>query len=244
MSKCVMKLTGAVVSLVFAMVFAVAAFAQSQPVEGTYNVTSTSSEMGTINFVLVIKKDGSKWAGEIKDAPMPLNVTSVTVDDGNKITIVADAGGTPVTIKGNYADAKIAGDWSAGDIKGTWKADKKDAMAAAPATAMAAKPAGGGAASAGIEGSYDFKIVADGQGEFVMTLIIKNDGGKLVTAVENGGDLNVTGIEVKEGDVTNLTATYQGNGPIPLNGKRMGDNLGGKWEFGGFSGSWEAKKKK
>ncbi len=246
MSKQIKNLTGAVLSLVFAMVFAVATFAQSHPVEGSYNVTSTSSEMGTMAFVMVLKKDGGKWAGEIKDAPMPLTVTSVTVDEMNKVTVVADAGGTPVTIIGKYADNKIAGDWSAGDIKGTWKSEKKGAMAAAPASgaAMMAKPAMGGTTAADIVGSYDLKIVADGQGEFAMTLIVKNDGGKLTTTVENGGDLNVTGVEVKEGDVTNFTATYQGNGPIPLLGKRTGDNMGGKWEFGGFSGTWEAKKKK
>jgi hypothetical protein len=232
-------------SLVFAMVLAVAAFAQSHPVEGTYSVTSTSAEMGSITFVMVIKKDGAKWTAEVKDSPIPMTVTSVTVDDTNKITVIVDAGGTAGTIIGKYADAKIAGDWSAGDMKGTWKADKKDAMAATATTATAAKPAAAGAGvAAGIEGSYDFKIVADGQGEFAMTLIIKNDGGKLVTSVEGGGDLNVTGIEVKDPDTTNLSATYQGNGPIPLNGKRTGDNMGGKWEFGGFSGSWEAKKKK
>jgi hypothetical protein len=228
------------------MFFAVAAFGQpsaAHPVEGSYNVTSQSSELGTLTFVMVLKRDGGKWTAEIKDSPTPLTVSNVTVDETNKVTVVADAGGTAVTISGKYADDKIAGDWSAGDIKGTWKAEKKGAMAAAPATAMTAKPAGA-ASTAGIVGSYDFKIVADGQGEFAMTLIIKDDGGKLVTAVENGGDLNITGIEVKEGDVTNLTATYQGNGPIPLNGKRTGDNMGGKWEFGGFSGTWEAKKKK
>jgi hypothetical protein len=246
MSIRVRNLTGAALSLVFAMFFAVAAFGQSSmahPVEGSYNVTSQSSELGTLTFVMVLKRDGSKWTAEIKDSPTPLTVSTVTVDETNKVTVVADAGGTAVTINGKYADDKIAGDWSAGDIKGTWKAEKKGAMAAAPATAMTAKPAAGGV-PAGIVGSYDFKIVADGQGEFAMTLIIKDDGGKLVTAVENGGDLNITGIEVKEGDVTNLTATYQGNGPIPLNGKRTGDNMGGKWEFGGFSGTWEAKKKK
>jgi len=244
MSIRVRNLTGAVLSLVFAMFFAVAALAQSHPVEGSYNVTSQSSELGTLTFVMVLKRDGGKWTAEIKDSPTPLTVSNVTVDETNKVTVVADAGGTSVTINGKYADDKIAGDWSAGDIKGTWKAEKKGAMAAAPATAMMAKPATGAASAALLVGSYDFKIVADGQGEFTMTLIIKDDGGKLVTSVENGGDLNITGIEVKEGDVTNLTATYQGNGPIPLNGKRTGDNLGGKWEFGGFSGTWEAKRKK
>ena len=148
MSKPMKNLTGAVLSLVFAMVFAVAAFAQSHPVEGSYNVTSTSSELGTMTFVMILKKDGSKWAGEVKDSPTPLTVTSVTVDEANKVTVIADAGGTSVTIAGNYASDKIAGDWSAGDIKGTWKAEKKGAMAApagaAPAGAMMAKPSAGG----------------------------------------------------------------------------------------------------
>ena len=240
MSKRVMTLTGALLSLVFAMFMSVAAFAQAA--EGSYNVAATSAELGTINFVLVLKKDGGKWTGEIKDSPIPQTVTSVTVD-GDNITIVTDAGGTPVNIKGKFTGATVAGDWTAGDAKGTWKGEKAGAMAAGAAMAGPAPKAAGGA-SAGIEGSYDFKIVADGQGEFVMTLIIKNEGGKLVTSTENGGDLAVTGIEVKEGDVTNLTATYQGNGPIPLLGKRTGDNMGGKWEFSGFSGTWEAKKKK
>lgn len=238
MSKRFMTLTGAMLSLVFAMAMSVAAFAQSY--EGTYSVAAASAELGTINFVLVLKKEGGKWAAEIKDSPIPQTVTSVTVE-GDTITIVTDAGGTTVNIKGKFADGKVAGDWTAGDAKGTWKGEKAGAAASTATAAPAPKAAGG---AAGIEGSYDFKIVADGQGEFVMTLIIKNDGGKLVTSVENGGDLNVTGIEVKEGDVTNLTATYQGNGPIPLNGKRTGDNMGGKWEFSGFSGTWEAKKKK
>ncbi|MDX2039869.1 MAG: hypothetical protein SF097_01410 [Acidobacteriota bacterium] len=34
---------------------------------------------------------------------------------------------------------------------------------------------------------------------------------------------------------SDLTATYQDNGPIPLNGKRTGNDLGGKWEFSSFS---------
>lgn len=240
MSKRVMTLTGALLSLVFAMFMSVAGFAQVA--EGSYNVSATSAELGTINFVLVLKKDGAKWTGEIKDSPIPQTVTSVTVD-GDNVTIVTDAGGTPVNIKGKFTGTTVAGDWTAGDAKGTWKGEKAGATAAGAAMAGPAPKAAGGAA-AGIEGSYDFKIVADGQGEFVMTLIIKNEGGKLVTSTENGGDLAVTGIEVKEGDVTNLTATYQGNGPIPLLGKRTGDNMGGKWEFSGFSGTWEAKKKK
>ncbi|MFN0107864.1 MAG: hypothetical protein ACKVZH_03350 [Blastocatellia bacterium] len=240
MSKRFMTLTGALLSLVFAMFLSVAAFAQN--VEGSYNVAATSAEMGTMNFIIVLKKAGDKWTAEVKDSPIPQTVTKVNVE-GDKLTIITDAGGQAVTINGKFDGGKIAGDWSAGDIKGTWKGEKAG-VAATTAAAPAPKAAGGGAAAGALVGSYDFKIVADGQGEFAMTLIIKEEGGKLVTSVEGGGDLNVTGVEVKEGDVTNFTATYQGNGPIPLMGKRTGDNMGGKWEFSGFSGTWEAKKKK
>jgi hypothetical protein len=230
---------------IFAMSMAVAALAQNgpsvHPVEGTYNVESKSSELGTLNFLLVLKRDGGKWVGEIKDAPMPLTVTTVTVDETNKVTVVCDAGGTAVTIAGKFADNKIAGDWSAGDMKGTWTGAKKDAVVAA--AAPAAKPAAAAGAASAIEGTYDFKIIAEGQGELPLTLVIKSDGGKLVTENPSGGDLLVTGVEVKDGDNVALTATYQGNGPIPLNGKRTGNEMGGKWEFGGFSGTWSAKKK-
>jgi len=252
MSNRVLKLMG--LSLICAAILSVAALAQNgaaNAVEGDYNVTASSSELGTINFLMILKRDGDKWAAEIKDSPTPLTVTTVTVDDANKITIIADAGGTPVTIVGKFDNGAIAGDWSAGDIKGTWKAAKKDVVVAAakPAeksdaapAASAAAPAASAAAAA-LEGIYDAKVIADGQGELVFTLIIKRDGEKLVTAVENGGDLNVVSIEVKDPDVVNLTATYQGNGPIPLPGKRAGAEMGGKWEFGGFSGTWSAKKK-
>ncbi|MGH9937803.1 MAG: hypothetical protein ACREAM_16270, partial [Blastocatellia bacterium] len=180
----------------------------------------------------------------VKDSPTPLTVTNVTVDDTNKITITADSGGTPVTITGKFDNGAIAGDWSAGDIKGTWKGAKKDAVVAEakPAGAPAAAPAAGAGAAAGLEGTYDAKVIADGQGELPFTLVIKRDGDKLVTEVPGGGDLNVTSIEVKEGDAVTLSATFQGN-PFQLPGKRAGNEMGGKWEAGGFSGTWSAKKK-
>jgi hypothetical protein len=247
MSKRALKLIG--LSLVCAAVLSVTALAQNNSggaaVEGTYNVTASSNELGAITFLMVLKRDGGKWTGEVKDSPTPMTVTNVAVDDTNKITITADAGGTTVTIVGKYDNGAIAGDWTAGDLKGTWKAAKKDTVAAAaakPADKPAAAPAASAASTAGLEGTYDAKVIADGQGELSFTLIIKRDGDKLVTSVENGGDLNIVGIEVKEGDAVTLSATFQGN-PFPLPGKRTGAEMGGKWEAGGFSGSWSAKKK-
>jgi len=239
MSKRALKLIG--LSLVCTVALAVAALAQGgHAVEGTYNVSANSTELGTVNFVMILKRDGGKWTAEVKDSPTPLTVTNVTVDDTNKITITADAGGTPVTITGKFDNDTIAGDWSAGDIKGAWKGTKKDAAVAAakPADAPAAAPAAAG----GLEGTYDAKVIADGQGELAFTLVIKRNGDKLVTEVPNAGDLNIVGIEVKEGDAVTLSATFQST-PFQLPGKRTGNEMGGKWEAGGFSGTWSAKKK-
>ncbi len=252
MSKRALKLIG--LSLACTAVLAMSALAQdgaggASAIEGTYNVTATSAELGTINFLLIFKRDAGKWTAEVKDSPTPLTVSNVTVDDTKKITITADAGGTAVTIIGKFDSGAIAGDWTAGDIKGTWKAAKKDAVVAAatPADKPTASPASAAspvsaAALAVFEGIYDAKVVADGQGELAFTLVIKREGEKLVTAVENAGDLNIVGIEVKEGDSVTLSATFQGN-PFLLPGKRAGAEMSGKWEAGGFSGSWLAKKK-
>lgn len=228
-------------SLVCAMVLACAALAQSgaSPVEGTYNVSATTTELGTINFVMILKLDGGKWKVEVKDSPTPLTITDAKVEGDSKITITADAGGTPVTINGTYNKGEIAGEFSAGDIKGTWKGSK------ASATAAAAKPAAAPASAATLatfEGTYDAKVTADGQGDVSFTLVIKLNGDKLTTEVPNGGDLNIVGIDVKEGDEVTLSATFQGN-PFQLPGKRTGNDMGGKWAAGGFSGDWSAKKK-
>jgi hypothetical protein len=240
-----LKLIG--LSLLCAATMAQASLAQNdtkpssaKPIEGAYSVTATSAELGTVNFLMVLKRDGGKWTAEVKDSPTPLTVSSVTIDDTNKISITADAGGTAVTINGKFVNGDLAGDWSAGDIKGTWKGAKKDDSAAA------AKPAASAPVSAealaALEGTYDAKITAEGQGTLDFTLVIKRNGEKLVAEVPNPGDLNIVGIEVKEGDAVTLSATFQGN-PFQLPGKRAGNEMGGKWAAGGFSGDWSAKKK-
>jgi hypothetical protein len=220
--------------------------AQSHPVEGAYDVTASSSDLGELKFQIILKLDNGKWKGEIKDAAMPLSVTEVVVDPANKVKITSDAGGTSVIIAGSYEAGKITGQWTAGDMKGNMIATQKVAagsVAAAPAAAPA--PAVSAGVTSGIEGSYDTTIVADGQGEFTLGLVIKKSGDKLVTEVPVAGDLNIVEIQVKDPDVVNLTATYQGQGPIPLTGKRISaDEMGGKWEAGGFSGTWKAKRKK
>jgi len=230
-------------SLLCAAALAHASLAQTgaNPVEGTYSVSATSAELGTVNFLMTLKRDGGKWTAEVKDSPTPLTISNVTVDDTNKISITADAGGTSVTINGKFDNGEFAGEWSAGDIKGTWKGSKKDASAAAAKPAATAAPASAEALAA-FEGTYDAKVTAEGQGELPFTLVIKRKGDKLVAEVPNAGDLNIVGIEVKEDGAVTLSATFQGN-PFQLPGKRTGNEMGGKWAAGGFSGDWAAKKK-
>lgn len=211
-----------------------AAMGQSHPVEGTYTVTATGSEIGSVTFTLTLKRSGDKWVGEVSDSPLPLTISSVTVDADNKVTISASTGDAPVTIAGTFEAGKITGDWSAGDARGAWSGVRKDAGAGD------ARGASNGAAMS-LEGTYDAEVVADGQGSLPFTLVVKKSGDNHTVEVPGAADLNIIGIEVS-GDSVTLKATFQGN-PFDLPGKVMGGEMGGKWEAGGFTGTWKAKKK-
>jgi hypothetical protein len=227
-------------ALVMTVVGSLTGMAQSHPVEGAYDVTAKSSELGELKFQVILKLDNGKWKGEIKDAAMPLAVTAVTVDAANKVTITSDAGGTSVVIAGSYADGKITGQWTAGDMKGDWAGTQKVAAAAATTTGATASTG-----VAGLDGNWDATISVEGQTEFKFGLVIKKSGDKLVPEVTGGGDLSIVEVETRDPDVVNMTATYQGQGPIPLMGKRINaDEAGGKWEAGGYSGSWKVTRKK
>ncbi len=206
-------------------------------VEGSYDVTATGNEVGTLKFVLVLKRDGDKWSAELKDSPVPMTVTAVTVAE-NTITITASTGDSTATITGKFDGGQISGNWKAGDATGSWTAMKQGS--AAPAIAAGGAPPAS-AAMGPIDGTYDAMISVEGQGGLPFTLIIKKDGEKLLTEVKDGGDINIVGVDLK-GDVVTLSATYQGN-PFALPGKRTGTDLAGKWEAGGYSGTWTAKKR-
>jgi hypothetical protein len=238
------KLLGA--SLLAATMTILGAAQTKSPVEGAYDVTATGNEVGTLKFVLLLKHDGDKWSAELRDSPLPMTITAVTVDAENTITITGSTGDSTVTITGKYTGGQIAGNWKAGDATGNWMGMKQGQATTATATATgaasstAAEPPSSPAVGP-IEGTYDAVIAVEGQGGLPFTLIIKRDGEKLLTEVKDGGDINVVGLDLK-GDSVTLSATYQGN-PFSLPGKRSGTDLGGKWEAGGYSGTWTAKKR-
>lgn len=91
-----------------------------------------------------------------------------------------------------------------------------------------------------IEGNYEVKVIADGQGTLTVTVAIKRNGDKLVTEAKNVEALDITGIQV-DGENVTLSAAFQGN-PFDLPGKISAGEMGGKWSAGGFGGSWSARK--
>lgn len=230
------RLRLALAATIFIAALTASGFAAQQathPLEGEFAVTATGDQIGTVNFSMVLKRDGNKWTGEIKGAPIPLTVRSVTVVDSN-VSIVADVEGQEVTIAGKLEGSKLAGKWNTSDDSGTWSATKNAAPAQAPTSSAPSS-------SASIEGSYEAQVTADGQGTLPFTLIIKREGDKLVAEAKDSGPLAITGIQV-DGDKVTLSATFEGN-PFALPGKRTGNEMGGKWEAGGFTGNWSAKKK-
>jgi len=92
-----------------------------------------------------------------------------------------------------------------------------------------------------VEGTYDSELVAEGVGNVPFTLVVKKESEKLVTEVKDGGDLNITGITVSGENVT-LAATHQDR-PFELPGKMNETGMGGKWEAGGYAGTWTAKRR-
>lgn len=233
------KLIGLLWALACTAFLSRAIFAQDAPhaVEGAYDITATGEQVGTVKFLMVLKRANGKWAGEIKDAPVQVNIESVSVDADNNVVIKAAADGNPLTINGKYSDGKITGKWAVGDGTGEWTGVKQ---ASAAAASGGAAPAASASASA-VEGTYDAQIIADGQGTLSFTLVVKRSGDKLATEVRDGGDINIVGITLN-GEAVTLDATYQGN-PFSLPGKRAGQDMGGKWEAGGFTGTWAAKKR-
>lgn len=77
----------------------------------------------------------------------------------------------------------------------------------------AAEPAASAPASAeamaGIEGTYDARISANGQGKLTFTVVIKCNGDRLVTEVPNPSDINIVGKEGIEDDgVADCLSTF------------------------------------
>lgn len=134
-----MKLSGSALIVVCAVALIVTALSAQQksaapkstspksaahPVEGSYNGTAHGTE-NPVTFLLVIKRNGVKWACDIQNSSIPLKITALTVSKENVLTITGTTNDASVTMTGKYKDGKIDGTWTTGDSKGTWSAAKR-----------------------------------------------------------------------------------------------------------------------
>ncbi len=137
MMRQAMKLGGAVLMVVCALALAALSAQQksapqksalpkntAHPVEGTYNGTAHGTE-NPMTFLLVIKRNGVKWACDLQNSSIPITITGLTVNKENTLTITGTTNDAPVTMTGKYKDGKIEGTWAVGDTKGTWSAAKR-----------------------------------------------------------------------------------------------------------------------
>jgi len=134
------KLVGLTLMLVGAMALAVTTLSAQQkqappksapqstkahPVEGTYDGSAASTN-GPVPFLLIIKREGQKWVGQIQNSPNPIAVSGLTVDKANTVTIKGTVNDAPITITGQYKAGKLEGNWFSSETnKGTWAATKR-----------------------------------------------------------------------------------------------------------------------
>ena len=229
--------------------FAIALFSHSSLFGGqiaTFELTPKPGNSGLTIFQADVQPAFSVMPSDPNASPLKVLDGSSGFNQDNLTVLLGNGDGVQQLVMlfgvapSRDADGKITGQWTAGDMKGDWAGTQK--VAAAPAaTAGAAASAG----LAGLDGNWDATISVEGQTEFKFGLVIKKNGDKLVPEVTGGGDLSIVEVETRDPDVVNMTATYQGQGPIPLVGKRINaDEAGGKWEAGGYSGSWKVTRKK
>ena len=150
--------------LICATILAVTGFPKAQnkplhPLEGLYEVSATRTDTGQgFKFTVSLTRDGGKWAGEVRETPIPVTVKEVTVTGENSLTgsATADIGRT-ISFTVKVEGSKITCNAS----------DGEKAMAL-----TATKKATEGKATATVEGTYGGQA-AEGQNTFPVELIIK-----------------------------------------------------------------------
>lgn len=128
------------------------------PLEGDYAVSLTRANVGGgIRFVVSLKRDGSKWVGEVRETPVPVVVKEVTVTGRNNLMVNATgvAGGVPATITLKIDGRKVNCSVNVGPRTADITATKK-----------------GGKATT-IEGTYEGEGVVDSGERVPFVLIVK-----------------------------------------------------------------------
>jgi hypothetical protein len=155
-----------VATLIIATLMAMTGFPKPQnnrphPLEGLYEVSATRTDTGQgFKFLVLLKSDGGKWVGEVRETPFPVTVKEVTVAGENSLTgrATADAKGSAISFTVKVEESKITVNASDGEKSATLTATKK---------------ATEGKVTATVEGTYEGQAGAEGENTFPIELIIK-----------------------------------------------------------------------
>jgi len=199
------------------------ASAQALPdsLAGKYTGTATSPN-GDLALTAELKIVGGKLTGTVDSPQGPITITSGTLTDG-KLLLNTDMGGVTGTISGKFADGRMTGDWTMGDMSGACTLTKVTADAAKPAPAVDAKAASATDAKPAatpadpVSGVWDGVAGSDDMSTpFVLTLKLEGDkvsgdissdqgGGPLIPGTWKDGSLMVTFLFQQMG--ANVTVT-------------------------------------
>jgi len=158
--------SGLLAMLICATILSVTGFPKAQnkpshPLEGLYEVSATRTDKGQgFKFLVSLTNDGGKWLGEVRETPIPVTVTEVTVTGENSLTgsATVDAGGKTASFTVKVEGSKITVNVTDGERPATLTATKKATEGKAPAT---------------VEGIYEGQAGAEGEKSFPIEIIIK-----------------------------------------------------------------------
>lgn len=231
------------IALLFLLLCATTAAAQSANVAGTWEATLTSPQ-GTFNVQLILKQEGEKVSGVVKGArgETPIEGTAGAKDINLKYTIKFQDNDMVIALSGAVEGAAIKGSADYGGLaSGDFSAKRADAAATAkPATANTSP-----GDKSDISGAWTFQVETPA-GNGSPTFTFKQDGEKLTGQYKGAfGEAPLTGT-VKGAkvdfaiklDVQGQPMTLTYTGTIEKDGTMKGTaELG---EVG--SGTWTAKR--
>jgi hypothetical protein len=234
-----------VISFVLLLLSATSAAAQSANAAGTWDATFTSPQ-GTSNAQMILKQDGGKITGTIKDqrGEMPIEGTIDGKDLKLKFTIKFQNNDMVISLAATQEGAGIKGSADYGGFaSGEFNAKRTSEPAAAAATSA---PANATPASdkTDVSGAWAFKVESSA-GSGAPTFTFKQDGEKLSGQYKGAfGEAPLTGT-VKDNKIAftlkieaqgqQLTLTYTGT--VEKDG-----SMKGTVDAGEFTGTWTGKR--
>lgn len=219
------------------MVGASIAMAQQKPVEtptpaaapkdasGKYEGPAKTAGVPDVQLTLELKSEAGKLSGRLITPQGPVEISEGSLTDG-KLVIRLGAAGKDGMIAGRLQDEKVSGDW---------------VPTGAPKRTVELKKVVATDAAAYLTGEWS--ALADTQGGFPFTLVLKVEGEKVTGSSSSQlGESSISNGSWKDGKLVFILDSA--NGPIAMSGTLVDGKLAGEFDYAGqLQGKWVAAKK-